>query len=279
MLGKLFVVATPIGNLKDITLRAVDVLKNCHLIACEDTRTTKKLLSRYSIRTPVTSYQEYNEVEKSPELLEKLKEGENIALVSDAGTPLISDPGWRLAALSIENCIDVVSVPGPSSAVAALTVSGLPSDGFLFLGFFPKTSGKRKGLLRGISHYPHTLIFYESAKRVYGTLQTMSEILGERKVCVAREMTKLHEEVIRGQFSEVLSVLSQRESIKGEITVVVEGSKNGRNEILADAAQKTLRLLKEKGLSLSEAVSLVSQAFGVARKGIYKTALTIWDKR
>ena len=275
--GKLFVVSTPIGNLEDVTLRALDVLRNCQLIACEDTRTTKKLLARYGVETPLTSYHEHNEVEKSPKLLERLKDGRNVALVSDAGTPSVSDPGWRLVNLSIKNNIEVVPIPGPSAVLSALVVSGLPADSFLFLGFFPKTSGKRKELLDSISCYPYTLIFYESAKRLRGSLEAMLETLGERRVCVAREMTKLYEEVLRGSFSEVISVLSERETIKGEVTVVVEGSVDGQSEASADAAQKMLRLLREKEFSLSEAVSLVSGVFRVSKNRIYKTALEIWD--
>ena len=159
MLGKFFVVSTPIGNLEDITLRAVNVLKDCDVIACEDTRNTKKLLDRYGIKTPLTSYHEHNEVEKSPKLLEKLKEGKDVALVSDAGTPSVSDPGWRLVNLSIENNIEVIPIPGPSAVLSALVVSGLPTDSFLFLGFFPKTVGKKKELLKDVKRYPYTLIF------------------------------------------------------------------------------------------------------------------------
>ncbi len=277
MLGKLFVVSTPIGNLEDITLRAVSVLKDCDVIACEDTRTTKKLLARYGIETPLTSYHEYNEVEKSPKLLERLKDGKNIGLVSDAGTPSVSDPGWRLVNLSIENNIEVVPVPGPSAVLSALVVSGLPTDSFLFLGFFPKTIAKKKELLKDMERYPHTLIFYESARRLSRTLSLMLEILGDRNICVAREMTKLYEEALRGSLSEVISVLSERENLKGELTVVVEGSRDGHSEASVDAAQRTLRLLREKGFSLSEAVSLVSRAFGVSKNGIYRVALEIWD--
>ena len=277
MLGKFFVVSTPIGNLEDITLRAVNVLKDCDVIACEDTRNTKKLLARYGIETPLTSYHEHNEAEKSPKLLEKLKEGKDVALVSDAGTPSVSDPGWRLVNLSIENNIEVIPIPGPSAVLSALVVSGLPTDSFLFLGFFPKTAGKKKELLKDVKNYPYTLIFYESARRLSGTLSVLLEILGDRNICVAREMTKLYEEVLRGSFSEVISVLSERETLKGEVTVVVEGSGDGHNEASADTAQKMLRLLKEKGFSLSEAVSLVSRAFGVSKNIIYRVALEIWD--
>lgn len=278
MLGKLFVVSTPIGNLEDITLRAVNVLKGCDVIACEDTRTTKKLLARYEIETNLTSYHEHNEAEKSRRLLEELKEGKDVALVSDAGTPSVSDPGWRLVNLSIENNIEVVPIPGPSAVLSALVVSGLPTDSFLFLGFFPKTVGKKKELLEDVKGYPYTLIFYESARRLSGTLSVLLEILGDRNICVAREMTKLYEEATRGSVSEVISVLSERETLKGEITVVVEGSGDyGRNEVSADAAQRMLQLFREKGFSLSEAVSLVSRAFGVSKNRIYKTALEVWD--
>lgn len=277
MFGKLFVVSTPIGNLEDITLRAVNVLKDCDVIACEDTRNAKKLLARYGIETPLTSYHEHNEVEKSPKLLERLKDGRNVALVSDAGTPSVSDPGWRLVNLSIENNIEVVPIPGPSAVLSALVVSGLPTDSFLFLGFFPKTSGKRKELLDGIIRYPYTLVFYESAKRLLGALEAMLETLGDRRVSVAREMTKLYEEALRGSFSEVISVLSERETLKGEVTVVVEGSRDEHDEMSAGAVQKMLLLLKEKGFSLSEAVSLASESFGVSKNGIYRMALEIWN--
>ena len=277
MVGKLFVVSTPIGNLEDITLRAVSVLKDCDVIACEDTRTTKKLLVRYGIETNLTSYHEHNEVEKSQKLLEELKEGKDVALVSDAGTPSVSDPGWRLVNLSIENNIEVVPVPGPSATLSALVVSGLPTDSFLFLGFFPKIIGKKKELLKDVKRYPYTLVFYESAKRLSRTLSLMLEILGDRNICVAREMTKLYEEVLRGSLSKVISVLSERETLKGEVTVVVEGSRDGHNGASADTAQRTLRLLREKGFSLSEAVSLVSRAFGVSKNRIYRVALEIWN--
>lgn len=277
MFGKLFVVSTPIGNLEDVTLRAVTVLKDCDVIACEDTRNTKKLLARYGIETPLTSYHEHNEVEESPKLLERLKDGKDVALVSDAGTPSVSDPGWRLVNLSIENNIEVVPVPGPSAVLSALVVSGLPTDSFLFLGFFPRTAGKKKELLKDVKRYPYTLVFYESARRLSRTLSLMLEILGDRNICVAREMTKLYEEELRGSFSEVISVLSERETLKGEVTVVVEGSREGQSEASADAAQRMLRLLREKGLSLSEAVSLASEAFGVSKNGIYRMALEVWN--
>ena len=277
MLGKLFVVSTPIGNLEDITLRAVNVLKDCNVIACEDTRTTKKLLARYGIETNLTSYHEHNEVEKSQKLLEKLKEGKDVALVSDAGTPSVSDPGWRLVNLSIENNIEVVPVPGPSATLSALVVSGLPTDSFLFLGFFPKTAGKKKELIKDVKNYPYTLIFYESAKRLSGTLSLLLEILGDRNVCVAREMTKLYEEAIRGPVSEVISILSERGSVKGEVTVVLEGNREGGKKISTEEAQKTLRAMKERGIALSDAVRAVCESSGASRNSVYRIALGIWE--
>ncbi len=277
MAGKLLVVSTPIGNLEDVTLRALDVLRNCQLIACEDTRNTKKLLARYGIETPLTSYHEHNEVEKSQKLLERLKDGKDVALVSDAGTPSVSDPGWRIVNLSVENGIEVVPVPGPSAVLSALVVSGLPVDSFLFLGFFPKTVGKKKELLKDVKNYPHTLIFYESARRLSGTLSVLLEILGDRKVCVAREMTKLYEETVRGSVSEVISVLSERGSVKGELTVVLEGSGEGRKETSTEEARKTLRAMKERGVALSDAVRAVCESSGASKNSVYGIALGIWE--
>lgn len=276
MSGKLFVVSTPIGNLEDITLRAINVLGDSDLVACEDTRTTKKLLSRHGIETAVTSYHEHNEAEKSAKLLEELRRGKNIALVSDAGTPCVSDPGFRLVRLSVENGIDVIPVPGPSAAVSALAVSGLPTDGFLFLGFFPRTAAKKRRLLENIKDCPYTLVFYESPRRLSGTLEVMLETLGERNVCVAREMTKLYEETLRGSVSRVISALSERESVKGEMTVVVEGGGKSEREVLA-GAEKRLSEMKERGMALSDAVREVSRSAGVSRNRAYRAALRIWN--
>ncbi|MXZ48871.1 MAG: 16S rRNA (cytidine(1402)-2'-O)-methyltransferase [Candidatus Dadabacteria bacterium] len=278
MFGKLFVVSTPIGNLEDITLRAVNVLKDCDVIACEDTRNTKKLLTRYGIETPLTSYHEHNEVEKSPKLLERLKDGKDVALVSDAGTPSVSDPGWRLVNLSIENNIEVVPIPGPSAVLSALVVSGLPTDSFLFLGFFPKTIGKKKELLKDVKSYPYTMVFYESARRLSRTLSLMLEILGDRNICIAREMTKLYEEVIRGSVSEVVSILSKKESIKGEVTIVLEGNGEGRGEISIEEVQRTLRAMKESGTALSDAVRTVCESSGALKNSVYRIALEIWEE-
>ncbi|MDE0159395.1 MAG: 16S rRNA (cytidine(1402)-2'-O)-methyltransferase [Candidatus Dadabacteria bacterium] len=278
MFGKLFVVSTPIGNLEDITLRAVTVLKDCDVIACEDTRNTKKLLTRYGIETSLTSYHEHNEVEKSPKLLERLKDGKDVALVSDAGTPSVSDPGWRLVNLSIENNIEVVPIPGPSAVLSALVVSGLPTDSFLFLGFFPKTIGKKKELLKDVKSYPYTMVFYESARRLSRTLSLMLEILGDRNICIAREMTKLYEEVIRGSVSEVISILSKKESIKGEVTIVLEGSRGDDKEISTEEVQRMLRAMKENGTVLSDAVRTICESSGALKNSVYRIALEIWEE-
>lgn len=223
MPGVLYIVGTPIGNLEDITFRAVRILKEVGVIAAEDTRHTQKLLARLDIHTPLTSYHDFNKEEKAKVLVAKLQEGISIALVSDAGTPTISDPGYYLINRSIEANIVVSPIPGPVAAIAALSVSGLPTDRFVFEGFLPK-----KGLanrLERLRSETRTLIFYESPHRIHALLKAMSSIFGERKVVIAREMTKVFEETIRGDFSTVLARLGGK-SIKGEVTLVVEGNRN-----------------------------------------------------
>ena len=203
MKGKLYIVSTPIGNLEDITLRAIRILNEVDLIACEDTRVTKKLLSHYRIQKPLTTYHEHNEREKAVELLSLLEAGKNIAVVSDAGTPGISDPGYRLVSLASQKGIDVISIPGPSAAIAALSVSGLPTSSFIFFGFLPKSTKKRRELLESIKESTQTLVFYESPNRVIETLKNMFEILGDRQVSVSRELTKMFEETLRGKISSI----------------------------------------------------------------------------
>jgi 16S rRNA (cytidine1402-2'-O)-methyltransferase len=220
--GTLFIVSTPIGNMEDITLRALRVLKEVDLIAAEDTRRTGLLLRRFEIQTPLTSYFEGNELKKREFILSKLKEGKYIALVSDAGTPGISDPGFRLIQLAIESQIPIVPVPGPSAAITALSVSGLPTDAFLFKGFLPHKSKKRKDLLRQLEEVRETLIFYESPHRISETLKDIFEILGDREIVLTRELTKVYEEIIRGKVSEILNQVGDR-TLKGEITLVISG--------------------------------------------------------
>jgi 16S rRNA (cytidine1402-2'-O)-methyltransferase len=221
--GMLSLVATPIGNLEDITLRALRVLQEVDLIATEDTRRTRTLLAHYQIDTPLTSLYDHNEAQKAPTLIRRLQEGANIALVSDAGTPLISDPGYRLVQLAIAQGITVTPIPGPSALVAALIVAGLPTDRFVFEGFLPKKPGKRRRRLEALGDEPRTLIFYESPRRVPGLVAEMQVLWGDRRAVVVREMTKKFEEILRGRLTEVQAQLLERPPL-GEVTLVVEGA-------------------------------------------------------
>lgn len=220
--GILYIVSTPIGNLEDITLRALRILKEVHLIAAEDTRRTALLLRHFEIRKPLTSYFEGNELKKREVILSRLKEGNPVALVSDAGTPGISDPGYRLIQQAIEHGIPVVPVPGPSAVIAALSVSGLPTDAFLFKGFLPHKSKKRRDLLLQMGGGRETLIFYESPHRLSEALKDILETLGDRDMVLTRELTKVYEEILRGKVSEVQSQIAGRR-LKGEITLVISG--------------------------------------------------------
>jgi len=220
--GILYVVSTPIGNLDDITLRALRTLRDVDLIAAEDTRRTRKLLSRFDIHTPLVSYFEHNEFKRMDKLLSHLKGKKNIALVSDAGTPGISDPGYRLIQEAIKRDMPVISIPGPSAAIAALSVAGLPTDSFTFIGFLPRKGGKRKKLLDKMADSSWTSILYESPHRLMETLGELLAACGDRQIVVTRELTKAFEEVIRGAISEVIDILKGRR-IKGEITIVLAG--------------------------------------------------------
>lgn len=220
--GTLYIVSTPIGNLDDITLRALRILKEADLIAAEDTRYTGLLLKHFGIQTPLTSFFEGNELKKRVSILSKLKLGDRIALVSDAGTPGISDPGFRLIRLAIENQIPVVPIPGPSAVIAALSVSGLPTDAFLFKGFLPHKSKKRRDLLKPLEGIRETLIFYESPHRLSETLKDVIDIFGDREMVLTRELTKFYEEVLRGKVSEIQNQIGERK-LKGEITLVISG--------------------------------------------------------
>ena len=223
-MGSLFIVATPIGNLEDITFRAVRILSEVDLIAAEDTRQTKILLTRYDINTPMTSYHKFNIKSKTPHLIKLLKEGKNLALVSDSGMPGISDPGYELIRESVNQGIRVEPIPGPSAAITALAVSGLPTDKFIFEGFLPKKPGKKAKRLKELKSEKATIIIYESPYRVVKTLEDIKETLGDRSVAVCRELTKKFEEVVRGKAGEVLEKFRERKP-KGEVVVVVEGSR------------------------------------------------------
>ncbi len=258
MSSKLYIVSTPIGNLEDITLRALNILKQVDLIACEDTRTTRKLLSRYQILKPLTSYHEHNEIEKAKELLSMLQEGHSIALVTDAGTPGVSDPGFRIVKLASENGVQIFSVPGPSAAIAALSISGLPTSGFTFLGFPPKQKKRLIEYLERIKDYPETLIFYESPRRVIKTLESMAEVFGERNASLGREITKMYEETLRGTLSEIVTTLKSRDNLKGEFTLVIEGNSQDKSEFDSETIDDLLLYFKKEGVSLKDAVKQVA---------------------
>lgn len=278
MTGKLYIVSTPIGNLEDITLRALRILREVDLIACEDTRVTMKLLSHYEIQKQLTSYHEHNEKEKAEELLTLLESGKNIAIVSDAGTPGVSDPGYRLVKLASEKGIEVIPVPGPSAAIAALSVSGLPTSSFAFFGFLPKTDKKKREFLEKIREHTQTLIFYESPHRVLKTLLSILEILGDRQVSVSRELTKMFEETLRERTSKVIDMLGQRKELKGEFTIVIEGNSSKTEEAPSETLENQLRICRERGSSLKDSVKEISQNYRVSKSKIYKKALEIWGK-
>ena len=233
--GVLYIVSTPIGNREDITLRALRILKEVDLIAAEDTRHTLLLLRHFGIQAPLTSYFEGNELKKKEFILSKLKQGDRIALVSDAGTPGISDPGFRLIQTVIENQIPIVPIPGPSAVITALSVSGLPTDAFLFKGFLPHKSKKKRDLLQKLEEIKETLIFYESPHRLSETLNDIFDLLGDREMVLTRELTKVYEEILRGKVSEIQTLIRDRK-LKGEITLVISGKtrqerfKNRKNE-------------------------------------------------
>ncbi|MBI5183996.1 MAG: 16S rRNA (cytidine(1402)-2'-O)-methyltransferase [Nitrospinae bacterium] len=222
--GTLYIVSTPIGNMEDITLRAIRVLKEVDIIAAEDNRRTRKLLTHYNISTPTTSYHDYNKKRKGKELIEKLKEGGNIALVSDAGTPGISDPAYHLIQLSLKEGIDIVPIPGATAIISALTISGLPTDRFVFEGFLPRKKGLKKRKLEEIAEEERTIVLYESPHRIAHTLSEMSLIMGKRRIVIAREMTKMYEEIMRGDCESLVKDVREREW-KGEITMVIEGKR------------------------------------------------------
>ena len=270
----LYLVATPIGNLEDITLRAVRVMKEADLIACEDTRQTQKLLNHYGITTRTTSYHEHNEMMRAPELVLELEQGARIALVTDAGMPGISDPGFRLIALAIRHHVPVVPIPGASAFLAALVASGLPTDSFRFSGFLPAKRGQRRAFLESIRDSPRTQVLYEAPHRVKEALQDVVEVLGaERHVVVAREVTKLHEEFLRGRASEILRTLTARGEIKGEITLLI-----GKPEDTAQKAapapvgvrQRVEQIMAEEKLDEKAALKKVAKEMGVSKSQAYR---------
>jgi 16S rRNA (cytidine1402-2'-O)-methyltransferase len=270
--GCLYLVGTPIGNLEDITLRALRILKEVDLIACEDTRHTQKLLNHYDIAKTLVSYHEHNEMTRSPELLIKLEDGAKIALVSDAGMPLVSDPGYRLVTLCVRHKIRVVPIPGPSAMLAALAGSGVPSEEFLFVGFLPARSGERRRMLERLRIEERTIIFYEAPHRIAESIADAREILGDRPACIAREVTKLHEEFLRGKLSHLEESLTERPA-RGEITLVVGPAEasavSGQVDTSQSLSDRVEELIRQAKLDRKEALKLAAKERGISRRTAY----------
>jgi len=277
--GTLYVVATPIGNLEDITYRAVRVLREADVIACEDTRHTAKLLAHYGIEKPTVSYHEHNEAARAEELVEKLEQGTNVAQVSDAGMPGISDPGYRVIRLAIERGIQVVPVPGPAAAIAALAASGLPTDSFQFLGFLPARSGERRTTLESLRDAQQTTVVYEAPHRVVEAMRDIVEILGaERQVVVARELTKIHEEFLRGSAAGVLEQLQRRE-VKGEITLVIGKSAGPARNSKKNVAERLQEIMREQKLDENAALKVLAKEQGISKSEAYRELQRVRRKK
>jgi 16S rRNA (cytidine1402-2'-O)-methyltransferase len=269
--GTLYLVGTPIGNLGDLTPRARDTLASVDLIAAEDTRRTGRLLASLGIATKTLSMFEGNEAERTVVLLDALRSGRDVAVVADAGMPGLSDPGFRLVRACAEDGIDVRVVPGPSAAVAALVVSGLPTDRFSFEGFVPRRDGDRRARLASLANDPRTVVFFESPRRVVETLRAALELLGDRKLCLARELTKLHEEVIRGRISEVLARIADRE-LKGEVVLVLQGA-SIRSGSEVETLLPRVRALVSAGMRTRDAAHEVARAHGASANDLYRAFL------
>lgn len=273
----LYVVATPIGNLEDVTLRALRVLREVDVIAAEDTRHTRKLLDRYEIHTPLTSYHEHNERTKAPALVRRLEAGESVALVSDAGTPTISDPGYHLVRAATEKGVPVTPVPGVSAATAALSVCGLATDRFVFQGFLPAKRNRRRETLRQLQDDERTLVFYEVPHRIRESLTDMQEVLGDRAVAVGRELTKVHEELLRGTLSQVAAELEET-ARRGEFVVVVAG----RDEALPvneEMLRREIAKLIQMGRKANDIAKLMAETHPVAKRDVYKLVLDVAKRR
>jgi 16S rRNA (cytidine1402-2'-O)-methyltransferase len=266
--GRLVLVGTPIGNLGDISERVRDTLASVDVIAAEDTRRTGRLLQSFGVKATLVSLFDANERERSSELLRHLRQGRSVAIVSDGGMPLVSDPGYRIVTAAIEEGIDVRVVPGPSAVVAALVVSGLPTDRFAFEGFLSKRPGERMRRLESVRHDPRTLVFFESPLRVHTTLRDILVAFGDRRIAVCRELTKLHEEVIRGRVSEVLAALGNGE-LKGEVVVVVEGERESELPPLGQIVDEARGLVAE-GMRTRDAARAVAERHGVSVNELYR---------
>jgi len=270
--GRLYLCATPIGNLQDITLRVIETLRRVDLVAAEDTRRTRKLFSRHDIHTPMMSYREENRLKAGHKVIERLEGGGDVALVSDAGIPGISDPGTHLVSMCLERDIEVEALPGPNAALTALVISGLPTGRFVFEGFLPRKKGPRRRALEELSEEERTLVFYESPARIARTLADIEDVLGDRRVALARELTKKFEQVIRGNVSGVRERIGG-DPVRGELVLVVEGA-TGEKSVNEEEALDEVERLRSSGLSLKESVNTVAvKGSGLSRSKLYNLAL------
>ncbi|MDA8122909.1 MAG: 16S rRNA (cytidine(1402)-2'-O)-methyltransferase [Deltaproteobacteria bacterium] len=268
--GTLYIVATPLGNLEDITLRAIRVLKEASVIACEDTRRTVKLLNRYEIRTSMFIFHDYNKLRAGTVLIRRLSEGESVALVSDAGTPAISDPGYELVREAIHAGITVEVVPGPSALISAIVVSGLPTDHFTFEGFLPGRKEKRRKALQALAGETRTMVFYESPKRVGAFLAEAAEILGDRRACLVRELTKVHEEILRGTLAGLAAEIARRGTVLGEVTLVVGGA---QKTVEMSVEEIVRAAIEDASGSSRDLAREISGRTGLSRKEVYTEIL------
>lgn len=280
MAGKIYLVATPIGNLSDISMRAIETLKNADIIACEDTRNTIRLLNHFEIKGHLTSYHEYNKIDKAYELCEKVKEGKNIAFVSDAGMPAISDPGYELVEIAYKEGLEVTVVPGASAVVSALAISGISSRRFAFEGFLPADKNEKKEILTELSQESRTLILYEAPHRLLKTLKELFEYMGNRNIAIVREITKLHEEVLRGKLADIIADYeSEKVAIRGEYVLVIEGKSllEKREERKKSFEEISIREHYEKyiaeGMDKKEAMKAVAKDRGIQKRDVYKELL------
>jgi 16S rRNA (cytidine1402-2'-O)-methyltransferase len=274
-IGCLYLVATPIGNLEDITVRALRVLGEADVIACEDTRRTAKLLHHYSLQKETLSYHEHNELMRAAELVIRMEQGARVALVSDAGTPVISDPGHHLVSLCLRHRIPVVPIPGPSALIAALAVSGLPTEEFLFVGFLPSRAGERRKALERLAAETRTLVFYESPHRLVEMLAAALEQFGRRPTVIARELTKIHEEFLRGDLAELV-VTARRRALRGELTVIIGGAQPGQvpaNLPAAPLKERVEQIMREQNLERNAALKQAARERGLTRREAYSQLL------
>lgn len=274
--GSLFVVSTPIGHLEDITYRAVRILGEADLVAAEDTRHSRKLLAHYHISTPLISFHDHNKEKRAPELIARLERGDSVALITDAGTPSISDPGYYLVRSAIDASLPVVPIPGPSAFVTALSVSGLPTDRFFFVGFVPKKTARRRRLLENLRHQEATLVFYESPHRLAALVDELAEALGDREAVMARELTKVYEEIVRGRLTHILQEIAARESLRGECTLLVAGYEEDAS-IDRETIRRYLTSLggRKAPVSVSDRVKAVAKQYRIPRKMVYEEALRL----